>query len=215
MVSAYNMERTYVYIDSFNLYYGILKQKLPGYKWLDIHLWLSKLLPLNQYDIQKIKYFTAGVSATTDDPQKPIRQNTYFRALKTISTLELIKGAFLFKWTRIHVTKDVSINARVSEEKGTDVNIATHSINDGHKGLYDTAVIVSNDSDLSDVVRIITQELGLKVVIINPCLGMGFSKQLTKYATEKKRAREAQITTSQFPVSLTDSVGKFTKPPTW
>lgn len=209
------MKRTYVYIDSFNLYYGILKGNHKGFKWLNISDWLSKLLPPIQYNVQKIKYFSANTSATPHDPQKPVRQSTYFRAIQTLPNLELILGKFLIKKVNIQVTKDVSISAKVPEEKGTDVNIATHAIHDAHLGLYDTAVIVSNDSDLLDVVRILTQEMGLEVEIINPCSNMHFSAQLTRYATQKKKARDGQITTSQFPQTLTDNVGTITKPLTW
>jgi uncharacterized LabA/DUF88 family protein len=210
-----NPKRTYVYIDSFNLYYGIRKWNQPGIKWLDVNNWLQKLLPPAQFDIQKIKFFTARVSATPKDPQKPVRQDIYFRALRTIPTLEIIEGFFLSKQIKIHVTDDVGILAKVSEEKGTDVNIAAQAVNDAHKKLYDVAVIVSNDSDLSDVVRIVTQDVGLEVGIINPCIQHSYSKQLTQNATFKKKARDKQILSSQFPASLTDAVGTFTKPQSW
>ena len=208
-------KRTYVYIDGFNLYYGILNQKRPGLKWLDLEGWLKKLLPPSQYDIRKIKFFTARVSATPEDPDKPVRQDIYFRALRTLPLVEIIEGSFLFKWIKIHVTKDVCVEARIAEEKGTDVNIAAHAINDAHKKLFDTAVIVSNDSDLAEVVRILTQEMHLEAGIINPRQYGGFSQVLNKYSSFKKRARDNQILTSQFPASLTDSVGTFTRPSTW
>lgn len=210
-----SLKKTVVYVDSFNLYYGILKRRQPGFKWLNLEDWLKKLLPPSQYTIQRIKFFTARVSATTHDPQKPVRQDIYFRALKTLPTIEIIEGTFLFKWTKIQVTPHVQIDAKVAEEKGTDVNIAAHIINDGHKKLFDTAVLVTNDSDLAEVVKIVTQELRLEVGIINPCQKYGFSKQLNRYVTFKKRARDNQILHSQFPASLTDKIGSFTRPLTW
>ena len=46
-----------------------------------------------------------------------------------------------------------------TEEKGSDVNIATHMVHDAHLGLYDTAVVISNDSDLVEPVKIIRYKL--------------------------------------------------------
>ena len=55
-----------------------------------------------------------------------------------------------------------------TEEKGSDVNLATHLLNDGYKKAYDIAVLITNDSDLIEPVRIIREELKLPVGIINP-----------------------------------------------
>lgn len=202
--------KTYVYIDSFNLYYGLLNKKKAGLKWLNIHEWLTKILPHN--DVVNIKFFTARVSGKYD-PSKPQRQDLFFRALKTIPNLEIIFGTFLFKDSKIHISHDVKILAKVPEEKGTDVNLVAHLVNDAHKGLFDVAVVVSNDSDLSEAIRIVTQELGKPVGIINPY--DRFSKTLIKYSSFQKTAREHTVLGSQFPASLTDATGTFIKPSSW
>jgi hypothetical protein len=77
-----NGGRTNVYVDGFNLYYGALKGRGPGYKWLDLELLVRHLLPNN--DIGRIRYFTAHVSGRPSDPQLPERQQTYLRALETL-----------------------------------------------------------------------------------------------------------------------------------
>lgn len=48
-------ERTYIYVDGFNLYYGCLKNT--PYKWLDLLALFKKLLHSN-HQIVKIKYFS-------------------------------------------------------------------------------------------------------------------------------------------------------------
>ena len=83
--------KTWVYVDGFNLYYGALKDT--PYKWLDLSRMGALLLP--GYQITKIKYFAARVSARDDDPDKPTRQQIYFRALKTLPDLEIVLGRFL------------------------------------------------------------------------------------------------------------------------
>ncbi len=206
-------EKTWVYIDSFNLYYGALNKYGPrtvGLKWLDIQTWLDTILPRN--DVQKIKLFTARVSGKYD-PSKPVRQDIYIRALRTLKSMEIIFGKFLFKKQRIHITQDVDMYAMVPEEKGTDVNLATHLVNDAHKKAFQTAIVISNDSDLSEAVRIVTQDVKLKVGILNPY--PTFTKELARYATFKLPIRETAILRSQFPSVLTDSIGTFSKPASW
>jgi hypothetical protein len=55
-----------------------------------------------------------------------------------------------------------------TEEKGSDVNLATHLLHDAHRGKFEVAVIVSNDSDLLEPIKIVREELVLKVGILNP-----------------------------------------------
>ena len=60
-----------VYVDGFNLYYGALKGNT-GRKWLDLDALTRRLLPNDS--INRIRYFTATVSARPHDPQQPVRQ---------------------------------------------------------------------------------------------------------------------------------------------
>ncbi len=84
--------RTNIYIDGFNLYYGAVKDT--AYKWLDLNkLSRSMLSPENQ--IVTIKYFTARVKPMGLDPTKPIKQETYLRALKTLPNVQIYFGHFL------------------------------------------------------------------------------------------------------------------------
>ena len=103
--------------------------------------------------------------------------------------------------------------ATVPEEKGTDVNLAVHLLNDIRKEKPDTVVIVSNDSDLAEAVRIASQEMGVEVGILNPYTH--FNSQLSRYARFKKPIRDGVVAASQFTPSLTDSKGTFSKPSGW
>lgn len=75
--------RTNIYVDGFNLYYGSL-QGTP-YKWLNIDE-LCKRLIRGNYPVQRIRYFTARLTARPNDLQQPQRQETYLRALRTLAT---------------------------------------------------------------------------------------------------------------------------------
>src|SRR5438105_7620617 len=87
--------RTYVYVDGFNLYYGGLKDT--KYKWLDLKALFTGILRA-QNQIQKIKYYTARVSARPDDLDAPTLQDIYLRALELyIPELTIVEGRFLQK----------------------------------------------------------------------------------------------------------------------
>ena len=101
-----------------------------------------------------------------------------------------------------------------TEEKGSDVNIAAHMVNDGHRGLYEVAILVSNDSDLVEPVKIVRNELKLPVGVLNPFLQTP-SFDLRKYATFVRPIRAGVLPASQFPPTLKDANGTFYKPPTW
>ena len=128
--------QTTVYVDGFNLYYGAVKGT--PYEWLNLDQLCQLLLPKNQFT--KIKYFTALVSASPNDPQKPNRQLAYLRALKTLPSVEIILGTFLSHNVSMLVAGGTPNSPRYvtvirTEEKGSDVNIAAHLINDGYNML--------------------------------------------------------------------------------
>lgn len=206
---------TYIYVDGFNLYYGSVKNT--PYKWLDVYKLCQYLLPRNR--IIKIKYFTALVSARLKDPDQPNRQQLYLRALRTIPNLEIIFGHFLESEIIMPVAnqsphKPKYVRVIKTEEKGSDVNIATHLIYDGYKGKYKVAIIVSNDSDLVEPIKIVRHDLNLPVGILNPIPNHP-SHELMKFASFVKPIRKGVLTVSQFPSQLLDSDGQFFKPPSW
>ena len=206
--------RTFVYIDGFNLYYGAVKGT--PYKWLDIDKMCQLLLPKHQ--ILRIKYFTARVSARPTDPDQPTRQQALLRALATLPRVETIFGHFLTNEVMMPLAGCPSGAQRYAkviktEEKGSDVNIATHLLRDGYQGAYDAAVLVTNDSDLLEPVRIVRQELGKVVGILNPHPNP--SRVLLRHASFIKPVRKGVLAASQFPPTLQDSQGTVTKPAVW
>lgn len=207
--------RTIIYVDGFNLYYGAVKGT--AYKWLDIHKLCKLLLPKNE--IIKIKYFTALVTARPKDVDQPNRQQMYLRALRTIPILEIIYGHFLeheIMMPLVNPTSDGQKYARVikTEEKGSDVNIAAHMINDGYMGRYEVAVVLSNDSDLVEPIKIVRQELKFPVGVLNPIPNHP-SHELQKFASFMKPIRKGVLSVSLFPERMRDVSGTFRKPFKW
>jgi uncharacterized LabA/DUF88 family protein len=101
-----------------------------------------------------------------------------------------------------------------TEEKGSDVNIAAHLINDGHKRRYEVAILISNDSDLVEPVKIVRNELKFPVGVLNPIPDKP-SHELRRFATFVKPIRQGVLSASQFALTLKDTVGTFYKPPSW
>ncbi len=204
--------RTFVYIDGFNLYYGLLRHS--PYKWLDVNALLQKYLDKNRNFIEKIKYFTAKVKSRSTDPDQHIRQDLYLRALKTIPNLEIIYGHFLSHNVRMPLANGQgTVEVIKTEEKKSDVNIAVHMLHDAHMDRYDIAVLITNDSDLSEPLRIITGELKKKIGILNP--QQKFSRELAQFALFKKQIRRNILSSCQFSVILQDGKGTFSKPKKW
>ncbi len=207
--------KTIVYVDGFNLYYGAVRGT--PYKWLNIHKLCQLLLPKNQ--IIKIKYFTALVSAHPADMDQPIRQQIYLRALRSIPILEIIYGHFLSHEIMMPLADPLPVGSRYArviktEEKGSDVNLATHLINDGYMSRYEVAVVLSNDSDLVEPIKIVRQELNLPVGVLNP-IPAHPSHELQKYASFMKPIRKGVLSVSQFPEKMRDVNGSFRKPTKW
>lgn len=100
-----------------------------------------------------------------------------------------------------------------TEEKGSDVNLATQLLHDGYQDLFDIAVLISNDSDLLSPVKILREHLGKKVGILNPHLKA--SNVLLKNSDFYKPVCEGVLRISQFPRTLSDKHGDFEKPSSW
>ncbi len=204
---------TYVYIDGFNLYYRALKCD-NSLKWLDVAEMCSRLLPA--HNITKIKYFTARIKPNPDDPRQQLRQEIYLRALRTISNLEIIFGKFqvLPKYQRLAKGAGYGVVRVINtEEKQTDVNIASHLIHDAHCGHFSAAVIVSNDSDLLAPVRIVKDCIGKTMGVISPAQIP--CRELIKAATFFKAITAGTLQACQFPSSINDQHGTIHRPPEW
>jgi len=81
-----------------------------------------------------------------------------------------------------------AIRARHQDrEKGSDVNLATHLLHDAHRGRFEVAVIVSNDSDLLEPIKIVREGLGKKVGVLNPHKRP--SRALLPISTSSRRSR--------------------------
>ncbi len=206
--------KTFVYVDAFNLYYGALKNT--NYKWINIRKMCELALPKNQ--IEHICVCTARVNARAGDPQQPLRQDMLFRALRTLPDLEIIEGHFLSHKVWMPLANPLPggpdrVKVIKTEEKGSDVNLATALLRDAYEECFDKAVVVSGDSDLLTPVLIVKNRLNKPVGILNPqkrpC------RVLKQAASFYKELTPAILAASQFPEYMQDAVGTFSNPASW
>jgi hypothetical protein len=207
------VKKTNVYVDGFNLYYGAVRGT--PYKWLDIRKMCELAFPKN--DIAEIHYCTAIVKDAPWDPHQSTRQQMFIRALET-TDVEVHYGSFLSKVVRMPLANPPRSGSRMvevikTEEKGSDVALGALLVAHAYQQRYESAIVLSNDSDLVLPIKIVREELGLPVGIYNP--HARFSVELSGVATFRKQVRQGVLSAAQFPHTLSDEHGTITKPESW
>lgn len=103
-----------------------------------------------------------------------------------------------------------------TEEKGSDVNLASYLLLDAFDDDNEAAVVITNDSDLALPIQLVRQRFRKPVVILHPCRPpRGPSIVLRKAGSKSLTIRTASLANSQFPTTLSDANGVITKPATW
>ena len=200
-----------VYVDGFNLYYGLRSKGWQRYYWLDLSRLSRELLKPNQV-LEKVRYFTARILAVPQDPDRPQRQTTYLEALNTLSDIQIHEGYHVLKERTCPHCGGIF---RVPEEKMTDVNIAVELLGDAQDNAFDTALIVSADGDLLGPIRAVRQRHPQKrIVVAFPPGRIGIA--LRKEATAFIHIGPNELRKSQLPDPVIRSDGyALVRPPSW
>ncbi len=232
--------RCWVYVDGFNFYHGAAKRT--ECKWIDLRALSQQLRPDDT--IERVKYFPALVERRTDDPDQRNRQRTYWRALDTLGIVERIEGKFA-RWAKWMPTessvlgleaqqasgdnvvgmKPEMVRVMRSEEKGSDVNLAAHLVHDAHQTdptrTFELALVVSGDTDLAEAIRLVVQDVGKPVHVCRPHRVKKVrnpenrTRQLDRVATYIRDIPTWMIVNSEFPPTISDKNGSFSKPSSW
>lgn len=157
------MQRVIFYVDGFNLYYGMRSKLWKRYYWLDIARLAERLLNPCQ-TLVFARYFTARIHPDgRRNADKKERQDAYLEALSVSSSARIHYGRFLKKKRRCNKCGE---SWTTYEEKMTDVNIAVELLDDARYDRFDTAIIVSADSDLVGPVKNVRMRHPEKRVVI-------------------------------------------------
>lgn len=181
--------RVRVYVDGFNLYYGgkahaQARTLSPSWKWLDVRALAERVIGRRWEGrgayIDHITYCTARITGSGNAGR---RQEAYLEALRRSGAINILeKGRFVERYVELPLAargvgdrpelertqtgglRMVGVSRR--EEKGSDVNVATHLVADAFQGRMDAAVVISNDSDLALPIRMVRARM--PVGTINP-----------------------------------------------
>ena len=203
--------RVAVYVDGLNLYNGLKSRGWRRYYWLDLRRLAERLLRPGQRLVM-VRYFTARFRFRADDPEQTLRQDTYLKALATLPDLTIQYGYHLPK---TETCRRCGASWETFEEKMTDVNIAIALLRDAMQDAFDTAIIISADSDLASPIDTILQDYPEK------CVMVAFpprrrSNELQLQATAFVKLGRRTIARSQFPAGIIDANGyPIRKPARW
>lgn len=209
-----------IYVDGFNLY----RQKLthhPHTKWLDLNSMSQKLLP--NHTIQRIPYFTALIRPIAGtDPRSPQRQQSYIRAIESNPKVAVHYGQFrsdkrLMPVLPIQFAADgtlVKRKVRKTEEKGSDVSLASYMLLDAFRDEADLYVLVSNDSDFAGTLTIMAGDLSKDVGIFSPVDSL--SRGLAACGVQVlRKIRLGVLEDSQMPDTVVQGSVSIHRPETW
>lgn len=200
-------ERIIVYIDGFNLYFGMVEAGFEHCKWLNLRL-LSDNLINEKQEVIRVKYFTSRVS---NNPEKQKRQSAYIEALESVG-VKIYYGHYQRDKIDCKVCGNVWPNYN---EKMTDVNIATQMIVDAYKDEYDAAMLISGDSDLVPPMKAVHENFKLKRVIV-AFPPKRFNNSVSLVAKGSFIIGRKKLVDSQFDDEVTKRDGfKLKKPTDW
>lgn len=198
-------ERVSVFIDGFNLYFG-LKSAFPQLKWLNVYLLSQNLLKPNQTLIE-VYYFTARIK---NNPPKEQRQGTYISAIKSTPT-KIIYGQYKSKQKEC---RNCGHRWLTNEEKMTDVNIAMHMFTDAFQDRFDRAILISGDSDLVPPIKSVQQHFNKKVFVVFP--PNRHNNSVKQIADGSMMLGRGKISNSQFETEIKlDNNYRINKPDEW
>lgn len=191
------MQRVMVYVDGFNLYFGMRSKGWRKHYWLDLIALATSLLKPDQ-DLLGVHYFTSRIRANGRNVADMQRQTTYLEALGTLPDLHTHFGHYLEKPRQC---RNCGAKWMDYEEKMTDVNIAVQLLADAFDDQFDTALLISGDSDLTTPVRKLrTQFPSKRLIVVFPPDRHSF--ELGKAANATFTVGEAKLRQSQLPAQV-------------
>ena len=217
--------RTIVFVDGYNLYYGLLrKSKL---KWLDLYALFNDHVLDDKAKLLEVRYYTAPVlGRMSDDPQSTQRQRQYIQALKRMHTtgLTVIEGRIVASTPFQRLVTPIpeaphleKVQVYDFNEKKTDVNLASDMIAGAWTNAYDQAVLCSNDSDLEGALATIRKHHPkIRLGLVAPIRGddhRKISKDLSVYADWAKILSPVHLANAQLPERIAHTALK--KPESW
>ena len=175
------MMKTMVFVDfqnfsiNMNKYYTTEKLEKPLIEYSKLSRMLVKKVELDNAELMKT--FVFGYKPVQELLQLPQYYKTYqwLTNLNKAPYIEVIEGEQVIR--KRNKNTEININdpsTYITEEKGTDINIAVNMISKAYTNAYDIAILVSGDTDYVPVIKQL-HNLG-KIVILATLPNQNISK---------------------------------------
>ena len=204
-----DVDRVAVYIDGFNLYMALKESGFGQYRWMNLVRFCEGQLRPNQ-QLVDVHYFTAKVNPGA----KGRRQRDFLYANEGNQKLTIHEGKFGYQSTRCPSCKHKSGKP---VEKQSDVKLATQMAMDAAADRFDTAMIVSTDSDFIGAISILRQHYVAKRFVISVPPGRTErAEALFAAATGWTYVNEATLRIAKMPDTVQLASGREVhRPPQW
>lgn len=213
--------RIAAYVDGFSVYNscfkGPTKAAFAPYKWLDYRALLQAVFP--EDDVVLVRVFTAIAPHAPGDQDQPTRHNTYVRALRCQPRTEVYVGRFQKSKREAVLLRppdgvDAAQTVSIYQEKQSDVALASYLLLDAFDGVFERAVILTNDSDFLPPIRLVRERFGREVVVVSP--GTTLSGDLRKAVDHGQVLDKGLLAVCQLPNPVLDGDGReIFKPRRW
>lgn len=142
------------FVDGYNLYHAIdnIAKNNPSLnylKWVDLRKLFAYFIHPNDEEIADIFFFTARPVHTPCDVQQ--RYSSLMIAYQRFLSIRAVYGKFKKKMLQC---KACGARWPKHEEKESDVNLAVYIVREAYEEKYDSAFIVTQDSDLEPAVKL-------------------------------------------------------------
>jgi uncharacterized LabA/DUF88 family protein len=199
--------RVSIYIDGFNLYHSTLQHAHPDCRWLNLWEISRRLINPKTEEITAVYYLSA---LTTWIPARAKKHLLYIHALRTVGVKDIL-GKFNLRDRKCPLCKGCY---QAHEEKKTDINIAITLLADAVADRFDTALILSGDSDLAPVTTKLKELCpGKKIGIIVPQNQSAMN--LKQHADFFKKIQDRDLKKSLLPQQVTWNGTIITAPAGW
>lgn len=205
-----NKTRVSCFIDGFNLYHAIDDMNQEHLKWLDLSGLMHEFVKPDIHEIVDIFYYTA---IAAHRPNSALKHREYIIALEH-SGVNVVLGNFKKIPQRCHSCDDTWIR---HEEKKTDVNLALGIVEHAFKDAYDSAYVVTGDSDLVPAIKLVKEMRKDRKIKIIGTPGRTQSKELIEVADKKAKIGLIHLENNLFPEYVTNEAGYkiYRRPSDW
>ncbi|KQW22494.1 hypothetical protein ASC80_03670 [Afipia sp. Root123D2] len=167
-----------MYIDGFNLYHSIDDLKIPHLKWLDLVKLGNLIIPKATEKLVRTVYCTAYHPG---DSQKRWRHDQYLNALRVVGATPVF-GHYIHEPKKCNSCGD---KWQQPNEKETDINLALSIFNDARLDVFDTAYLVTADSDQAATAKMLRENFENKKLVTVAPPGRNFSTHILANASAR------------------------------